>query len=88
MSTRYGVNRGCLFRALSYFDPTKYFMHDLMHTANEGVLNREIGYFLRYAILDEEIELNLESVNYNMSTLKSDREFTVPPPIILRDNVK
>lgn len=63
-------------------------MHDLMHTANEGVLNREIGYFLRYAILDEEIELNLESVNYNMSTLKSDREFTVPPPIILRDNVK
>jgi hypothetical protein len=42
VSTRYGVNRGCLFCALNYFDPTKCFMHDLMHTANEGVLNLEI----------------------------------------------
>jgi hypothetical protein len=72
----YGVNCGCLFCALSYFDPTKCFMHDVMHTENEGVLNIYIRYFLCYAIINKEIKFDLESVNYDMSTLKSDREFT------------
>lgn len=85
LSSLYGVNGRCPFSILSYFDPTKCFMHDLMHTANEGALNLEISLCLRHLILDPVIKLDLEQVNYKISTLKSDREFTVPPPIILSE---
>ena len=71
LSSRYGVNGRCHFSVLSYFEPTKCFMHDLMHTANEGVLNLEICLLLWHFILDPEVQLNLETVNYKISNLKS-----------------
>lgn len=70
LSSRYGVNRRCCLSFLSYFDPTKCFMHDLMHTANEGVLNLVVSLLLRHLILDPQIHLSLEVINYNLSTLK------------------
>ncbi len=81
LSSNYGVNGGCSLASLSYFDPTKCFMHDLMHVAYEGVLNDSCCLILRHLILDQNIKLDLETVNCDIANLKSDREFTVPPPI-------
>jgi hypothetical protein len=81
LSIIYGVNDGCSLASLSYFDPMKCFRNDLMHVASEGVLNDACCFLLRHSILDTYIKLNLETVNYDITKLKSDREFTVPPPI-------
>lgn len=84
----YGVNDGCSLASLSYFDPIKCFRHDLMHVASEGVLNDACCLLLRHSILDTNTKLNLETVNYDITNLKSDREFTVPPPIHLIEVVE
>ena len=83
LSSKFGVNRKCCFTALDYFDPTKCFMHDLMHVAHEGILNSGTCLLLNNLILDESIKprFNLDDVNYSSLILKSDQEFTVPPPI-------
>ena len=83
LSSKFGVNRKCCLTALDYFDPTKCFMHDLMHVAHEGILNSGTCLLLNNLILDESIKprFNLDDVNYSILILKSDREFTVPPPI-------
>lgn len=80
LSCQYSVNRRCPFSVLRYFYPTKCFMHDLMHIFYEGILNLVTALLLRVLILDDSIKLNIETVNYNISTLKSGREFTSPPP--------
>ena len=79
LSSNYGVNGGCSLASLSYFDPTKCLMQDLMHVAFEGVLNDSCCLILRHLILDPNIKLDLETVNCDIANLKSDREFTVPP---------
>lgn len=79
--TRYGVNHRCIFTILEYFDATKCFMHDLMHVSNEGFLNSEISYLLKYLISHLIIRLDLDIGNYKILTLKSSREFTIPPLI-------
>lgn len=59
-----------------------------MHVVSEGVLNDARCLLLRHSILDTNIKLNLETVNYDITNLKSDREFTVPPPIHLIEVVE
>jgi hypothetical protein len=81
LSKSFGVNRRCPFTRLGYIDPTKIFMHDLMHVGNEGVLNLEVRLLLCYLILDPEIALDLDLVNRKISLLKCDREYTTPPTL-------
>ncbi len=81
LSKKFGINRKCCFTVLDYFDPTKCFMHDLMHVSFEGILNLGIALLLNNLMLDPTIQLDLDDVNYSISTMKSDREWTVPPPI-------
>ncbi|XP_045034735.1 uncharacterized protein LOC123475769 isoform X1 [Daphnia magna] len=78
LSCQYGVNRRCPFSVLRYFYATKCFMHDLMHIFYEGTLNLETALLLRVLIPDD--SYIIATVNYNISTLKSGREFTSPPP--------
>lgn len=85
LSTKYGVNSKCCFSKLSYFDPTKCFMHDLMHVGYEVSLNLGTALLLNNLIVDPMIKLNLEEVNYKIANLKCDREFTVPPAIRLNE---
>jgi hypothetical protein len=85
LSVNYGINRRSAFDRLPYFDSTKCFMQDLMHVAAEGILNNCTGLLLHNLIHDSVIELKLDIVNRNMSLLKSDREFTVPPQIRLNE---
>lgn len=85
MSSNYGINRRSPFDRLGYFDSTRCFMHDLMHVVPEGVLNDCSGLLLQNLILDPAIKLNLVEVNRKISTLKSGREFTVPPQIRLNE---
>jgi hypothetical protein len=47
-------------------------------TPLKGILNLGTALLLRVFILDDYIKLNIEKVNYNISTLKSGREFTSP----------
>lgn len=81
ISSGYGINSRCIFSSLGYFDATKCFMHDLMHISNEGILNRGIALLLKYLILHPIIRLDIDLINYKISTLKSHREFTTPPQI-------
>ena len=85
VSINYGINRRSPFDRLGYFDSTKCFMHDLMHVIPEGVLNHCSALLLRHLILDPVIKLSLNDVNRKISTLKSDREFTVSPQIRLNE---
>ena len=80
---KFDVNRRCCLARLGYFDPTKCFMHDLMRVSNESVLNQGTALLLNNLVSDPEIQLNIDDVNYNISIMKSDREFTSPPPIRL-----
>lgn len=56
-------------------------MLDLMHIVFECILNLSIALLLKNLMLDSVIDLDLDDVNYNISIMKSDREFTVPPAI-------
>lgn len=85
LSRDYGVNCRCPLSSLRNFDPTKCFMIDLMHVAYEGILNDECCRLLKHLICDPIIKLNIETVNYDISQLKSGREFTVPPPLRLTE---
>ena len=80
---KFDFNRRCCLARLGYFDPTKCFMHDLMRVSNESVLNQGTALLLNNLVSDPEIQLNIDDVNYNISIMKSDREFTIPPPIRL-----
>ncbi|KZS10313.1 Uncharacterized protein APZ42_025241 [Daphnia magna] len=81
LSILFGINRKCCLTILEYFDPTKCFMLDLMHIVFECILNLSIALLLKNLMLDSVIDLDLDDVNYNISIMKSDREFTVPPAI-------
>ena len=85
LSTKYGVNGKSCLSKLDYFDPTKCFMHDLMHVAYEGTLNLDTALLLNNLIVDPKVKLDLEKVNYKIANLKCDREFTVPPAIRLNE---
>lgn len=79
LSLQYGINRACSLSELSYFDPTTFFVHDLMHLLYEGVINSELCLLLRHLFRSNVIDVN--NVNYFISQLKPSREFTRPPPI-------
>jgi hypothetical protein len=70
-SRDYGVNCRCPLSSLRNFDPTKCFMIDLMHVAYEGILNDKCCRLLKHLICDPIIKLNIDTVNYDISQLKS-----------------
>ena len=81
LSREYGINRPCIMSILPYYDATQDLPHDIMHVVDEGVENLELSFLLRKLIQD--YGLNLEEVNFLLSRMKSQREFTLPPPIRL-----
>ncbi len=82
LSKQHGIVRDCCLNVLEDFDPIKQFPHDLMHVLYEGVLNLECRFVLRKLIIDGLVDI--AAVNRELSSLKSCREFTTPPPLILK----
>ncbi len=78
-SKQCGVVGSCCFSPLDYFDPTKCFVHDIMHLADEGVLNLETCLFLNKLISDN--ILDLDELNCKISRVFALREYTAPPPL-------
>lgn len=83
LSRDYGINESCCLSVLPYFDPTRAFPHDLMHLLHEGILNLECRLLLE-KLLDDRI-VNIDRINYKFSRIRHHREFTVPPPILLKE---
>lgn len=67
LSQQFGINGPSWLTALSYFDPTRMFVHDLMHLLYEGVLNKEVTLLLEHLI--ETYDLDLEELNRTLHFL-------------------
>ena len=66
-SKQSGVVGNCCFSKLEYFDPTKCFVHDIMHLADEGILNLEIRLLLNKLVSAGIVDL--DDLNYQISRI-------------------
>ena len=48
----------CSFSSLDYFDPTKCFVHDIMHDCDYGILNLETCLFFNQLISDNTVGID------------------------------
>ena len=53
-----GVVSPCSFSSLDYFDPTKCFVHDIMHDCDYGILNLETCLFFNQLISDNTVGID------------------------------